>query len=283
MSKVPPTFSDLAKASNDLLGKDFPVGAAKLEVHTTTSNGIKFSVTGNKDNKSGSIGSDLKVKYTDKPRGLAVTETWTTANALSAQVEFTDSIAKGVKLDLNGSLTPNHGQHVKAGVEYKQDYAVVRTALDLFKGPTLAGDAVVGSDGWLAGAEVSYDLADARLTRYQFALGYSVPEYTASLHANNQFSTFTAAYFHRVNGDIEAGGRATWNKTSEKVHIEVGTKYNLDRTTFLKAKIDNNGRLGLGYTQSLRPGVKLSLGGLFDTTRLSENTHKVGLSLVLES
>ena len=46
--------------------------------------------------------------------------------------------------------------------------------------------------------------------------------------------------------------------------------------------MDNRGQLGLGYTQVLRPGIKLSLGGLFDTTRLQENVHKVGLSLALE-
>lgn len=35
-----PAFSDIGKATNDLLGKDYPIGAAKLEVNTTTANGI---------------------------------------------------------------------------------------------------------------------------------------------------------------------------------------------------------------------------------------------------
>ena len=71
--------------------------------------------------------------------------------------------------------------------------------------------------------------------------------------------------------------------TADAVTIEVGTKYTLDKDAFLKAKIDNAGRLGLGYTQLLRTGVKLSLGGSFDTTRLQENAHRVGLSLVLDA
>ncbi len=65
--------------------------------------------------------------------------------------------------------------------------------------------------------------------------------------------------------------------------IEVGAKYALDSDAFVKVKTDSLGRLGLGYTQVLRPGVKLSLGGLFDTTRLQENAHKIGLSLTLEA
>jgi voltage-dependent anion channel protein 2 len=40
MPFVPPNFSDIGKPANDLLGKDFPTGASKLEVNTTTSNGI---------------------------------------------------------------------------------------------------------------------------------------------------------------------------------------------------------------------------------------------------
>ncbi|KAJ1566079.1 Mitochondrial porin [Nowakowskiella sp. JEL0078] len=280
-----PVFSDIGKAANDLLSKDYPIGSAKLEVNTTTSNGVKFTVVGNKDNKSGVIGSELKTKYSDKSRGLTLTQTWTTNNVLSTQIELLDSIAKGVKFDLHGSLHPAVGsKNAKAGVEYKQDNVVIRTALDLFKGPTLSGDAVVGSDGWLAGGEVAYEVSNARVTRYNAALGYTTPEYTVSLHANNQLGAFVASYFHRVAADIEAGARATWNKASDSaVNLEVGTKYTLDRSSFIKAKIDNSGRLGLGYTQTLRPGVKLSLGGLFDTAKLNDNSHKVGLALVLES
>lgn len=70
MPFIPPCFSDLGKPANDLFKKDFPTGATLLEVNTTTPNGIKFTVTGNKDNKSGAIQSDVKAKYTDKARGF---------------------------------------------------------------------------------------------------------------------------------------------------------------------------------------------------------------------
>jgi hypothetical protein len=93
-----------------------------------------------------------------------------------------------------------------------------------------------------------------------------------------------ASYYQRVNSDTEVGAKATGNvKSITDVTIEVGAKYALDRDAFVKVKTDNMGRLGLGYTQVLRPGVKMSLGGLFDTTRLQENAHKIGLSLTLEA
>jgi hypothetical protein len=43
------------------------------------------------------------------------------------------------------------------------------------------------------------------------------------------------------------------------VNVEIASKYALDKDTYVKAKINNVGILGLGYTQPLRDGFKLSL------------------------
>lgn len=80
-----------------------------------------------------------------------------------------------------------------------------------------------------------------------------------------------------MNSDVEAGAKASWNKAlpESNVAIEVGTKVTFDKSTFFKAKVDNQGRLGLGYSHVLRTGIKFAVGGLFDTTRLSADVHKV--------
>lgn len=54
----------------------------------------------------------------------------------------------------------------------------------------------------------------------------------------------------------------------------------LDNSAFVKAKINNAGVLALGYSQSLRPGVRASFGLALDTTKLhdvapSGPAHKV--------
>ncbi|KAJ3031361.1 UNVERIFIED_CONTAM: Mitochondrial porin [Siphonaria sp. JEL0065] len=282
-----PHYGDFGKSLNDLLNKDYPVGSAKLEVNTTTSNGIKFTVTGNKDNKTGNIVSELKTKYSDKARGLTVTEHWNANNVIGAQIELQDQIASGVKLDIHGSIHPSNGaKNAKAAVEYKQSNIFTRSSVDLFSknGPTIHTDALVGHDGVVLGGDVAYNVNDATINRYNLAAGYSTSEYQVGLHATAKFSHFTAFYFHKVNKSVEAGAKAIWNKAaSDAVSIEVGTKYVLDNQTFVKAKIDNVGRLGLGYTQVLRPGIKLALGGSFDTTRLHENVHRVGLSATFEN
>jgi len=286
MANVPVAYSDVGKSVNDLLGKDYPTGAVKLEVKTTAANGVTFTVNGAKDNKSGGIAGELKTKWADKAKGLTVTESWTTGNVLSASVELQDTITSGLKLSLDAALLPAIGQrNAKVGYEYKQDYIYTRASLDLFKGPTLFSDAVVGSDGFLVGGEVAYDIHEAKVTKSNVAFGYTAKDYALALTASNAFSLYSAAYYHRVSADVEAGAKATWDSKAEgsAVGLEVGSKYVLDRDSFVKAKINNGGILGLGYTQTLRPGVKLTLAGSFDTARLQENVHKLGVSFTLEN
>lgn len=121
-------------------------------------------------------------------------------------------------------------RNAKATAEYKQDYIYARSSVDLFRGPTLQSDCVVGSDGFLVGGEVAYDVQEAKVTKYSAALGYTAKDYAVSLAANNALSVFSASYFHRVSGDVEAGAKAVWDKKSEgPVALEVGTRYVLDR------------------------------------------------------
>ena len=71
-------------------------------------------------------------------------------------------------------------------------------------------------------------------------------------------------------------------KTVSEMAVELGAKIKLDNDAFVKIKTNSTGHLGLGYTQVLRPGFQMTLGGLFDTARLNENAHKLGVSLSID-
>ncbi|KAL1923567.1 uncharacterized protein VTP21DRAFT_8547 [Calcarisporiella thermophila] len=283
---VPIAYPDLGKASNDLLGKDYPVGAVKLEVKTTAPNGVTFTVNGAKDSKTGAIHSELKTKWTDAKNGISFTESWNTANLITGQIELENNLSKGLKLDINASLQPStSAKTARIGAVYKQSGLHTRGYLDLVKGSVFTTDAVVYRDGVLAGAEVAYDVQEGKVKRYNTAIGYVTPEYALTLHAQQNLSVFSASYYHRVSPTVEAGGRAVWDSktANSNVALEVGTKYFLDKDAFVKAKVNNNGILGLSYTQLLRPGVKVTLGGSFDTSRVNENAHKFGLAFTVDA
>ncbi|KAI8994223.1 voltage-dependent ion-selective channel [Trametes punicea] len=287
---VPPSWKDLGKSSNDLLGKDYPLGTVGVEVKTLTPSNVAFKVNGTRDNKSNLISADVEGKYYSKAHGLTFTQTWTTTNILKTQVELENQVAQGLKLDLQTALTPDTGaKSALFTTTYKQPGLHTRAFLDIFKGPTFTADTVVGRDGFLVGAEASYNVTEGKITKYAAAVGYSAPEYAVTLHGLGNLTTFAASYYHRVSPDVEGGAKAVYDtraSPSGNVGLEIGAKMYLDSAAAVKAKINNAGILALSYIQSLRPGVRASFGLALDTQRLNDPTaqgaHKIGASFTFE-
>jgi voltage-dependent anion channel protein 2 len=171
--------------------------------------------------------------------GLTLTQTWNTANALESKVELADSIAKGLKAEGVFSFLPaTQARGAKLNLHFKQNIFHGRAFFDLLKGPIANVDAVIGHEGFIAGASAGYDVQKAQLTGYSAALGFVAPTYTTSITATDNLSIFAASYYHKVNGQVEAGAKATWNsKTGNTVGLEVASKYRLDPVSFAKVRL----------------------------------------------
>ncbi|KAE8452983.1 hypothetical protein EG329_012170 [Mollisiaceae sp. DMI_Dod_QoI] len=321
-----PAFSDISKASNDLLSKDFyHLSAQAIEIKSNTPNNVAFKVTG-KSTHEGATSGLLEAKFSDKPSGIAfkgfsmssnfpkssnpvldfvvsmspgkaqllmfyrrtgltLTQSWNTVNALDTKIELNDTITKGLKAELLTNFLPaSSAKGAKLNLHFKQANFHGRAFFDLLKGPTANVDAVIGQDGFLAGASAGYDVQKAAITGYSAAIGYSAPSYTASITAASNLSVFSAAYYHKVNSQVEAGSKATWDsKAGSAVGLEVAAKYRLDALSFAKAKINDRGVAAVAYNVLLRPGVTFGIGASFDTQKLDQANHKIGTSLVFEA
>ncbi len=211
------------------------------------------------------------------PAGLTLTQTWNTANVLDTKLEVNDTLAKGLKLEgLFNFLPATAAKGAKFNLLFKQPGFHGRAFFDLLKGPTANIDAVVGHEGFLAGASAGYDVNKAAITTYSAAVGYAAPQYSAAVTATDNLSIFAASYYHKVNSQVEAGAKATWNsKTGNAVGLEVASKYRIDPVSFAKVKLNDRGIAAIGYNVLLREGVTLGLGGSFDTQKLDQATHKV--------
>lgn len=286
-----PHFGDVGKSANDLINKDFPHGKFNLELKTNTSNGVLFTVVRNQDLKkdASTAHSELKTKYTDRPNGLVFTQSWNTHNVLGSKLELDNRVAKGVKLEVNAGFSPSTSHKSgKVTLEYKQLGLHTRSHVDLFKGPIFSSDATIGRDGWVFGSEVGYDVQDARVTKYGAVAGYQCKEFTLAMHAFNNLNSMSASYYHRLTPDLEVAGKGSWDLSAKNggavaTSLDVAAKLRLDKDATVKAKLSHLGQLGLAYAQNLRPGVKLTLAGLFDTAKLNETAPKFGLSLVFEN
>ena len=168
---------------------------------------------------------------------MTLTQAWTTVNSLDTKIELDNQIAKGLKAEVVTHFLPSsQSKGAKLNLYFKQPNFHARAFFDLLKGPTANIDAVLGHEGFLVGAEAGYDVQKAAITRYSAAVGYTMPVYTAAITATNNLSVFSASYYHKVNSEVEAGAKATWDsKGGDKVGLEVASKYRLDPSSFAKA------------------------------------------------
>ncbi|CEG76978.1 hypothetical protein RMATCC62417_11797 [Rhizopus microsporus] len=280
---IPVPFSDIGKPSKDLLSKDYPIDGVKVEVKTTASDGMTFKVAGHRDSKTGIMVADMETKYVDKKNGVVITEGWTSSNHLNSKVELDNNLTKGLKLELLTSYVPVVDIKIaKLNAIYKKPTLHTVASVDLFK-RSFNVNSVVGRQGLVAGAEVAYNAKEARISNYSAAVGYSQNSYSVALLASNNLSRYAASYYHRINSNLEASGKAEWNSMTNVLGLEFGGKLVLDSTASVKGKITNNGIVGVAYMQTIRPGVKLNLGAAVDATRLNESAHKIGLSLSFEN
>ncbi|KAI0017719.1 eukaryotic porin/Tom40 [Xylariomycetidae sp. FL0641] len=280
-----PAYADISKSANDLLNKDFyHLSAGTIEVQSNTPNDVNFKVTGKSSHEKVTSGA-IEGKYTDKSLGLTLTQTWNTANVLESKVELADSVAKGLKAEGVFSFLPAaQNKGAKLNLTFRQSAFHGRAFFDLLKGPTANVDAVIGHEGFLAGASAGYDVQKAAITGYSAAVGFHAPTYNAAITATDNLSVFAASYYHKVNSQVEAGAKATWNSQSgNNVGLEVASKYRIDPLSFAKAKINDRGVAAVSYNVLLRSGVTLGLGASFDTQKLDQATHKVGASFTFKS
>ncbi|KAK1908317.1 hypothetical protein P3342_009164 [Pyrenophora teres f. teres] len=280
----PPAFSDIAKASNDLINKDFyHTAAAALEVKLKAPNGVNFTAKGTSAH-DGPVTSSLEGKKS-LANGISITQSWNTANLLATKVELNDTFASGLKTEVLSNFNPaagNKGQ--KVNLHFKQPAFHGRAFVDYSAAGAIGtiADAVVSHEGMVVGGEVGYDVQKAAITKYSAAVGYTTL-YNAAVTATNSLSVFTASYYQRVNPAVEAGARAVWDsKSGNNVGLEIAAKYKLDPASFAKAKINNLGIASLAYNTKVNSGLTFGIGGSFDTQKLNEAGHKLGTSFTFE-
>ncbi|XP_041365038.1 voltage-dependent anion-selective channel protein 2-like [Gigantopelta aegis] len=281
---APPGYGDLGKSARDLFSKGYNYGFWKLEAKTKTESGVEFTTSGSSSSDTGKVSGSLETKYKWSDYGLTFTEKWDTDNVLKTEITIEDQLAKGLKLAFDTSFAPQTGKKsgkIKTG--YKMDYLNLNFDVDFdFAGPTLHGAGVFGYNGWLAGYQMSFDTSKSKLSKSNFAVGYTQGDFT--LHTNvNDGQEFAGSIFQRVNSELETGVMLSWTSGTNATRFALGAKYTLDKNSTLSAKVNNSSQIGLGFTHKLKDGMKLTLSTLIEGKNFNAGGHKLGLGLDLEA
>ena len=142
------------------------------------------------------------------------------------------------------------------------------------------GWAVLAFEGWLVGYQMSFDTDKCKLSQNNFTLGYKAADFQLHTHVNDG-TEFGGSIYQKVNEKIEMSINLEWTAGSNNTHLGIAAKYKLDCRTCLSAKVNNASLTGLGYTQTLRPGVKLTLSALIDGKNFNAGGHKVSLGSLM--
>jgi voltage-dependent anion channel protein 2 len=270
-----------------LFSKGFNYGFYKLEAKTKTSGDIEFTTNANSNHDSGKFLGAIETKYKWKDYGLSLSEKWNTDNSLGTEISVEDQLAKGLKLSIETVFAPQTGKkNGKVKSEYKREYLHGNVDLDFdFAGPTIHGAWVLGYSGWLAGYQAAFDTAKSKLTQSNFAVGYGKDDLT--IHATvNDGHEVNGSIFQKVNDKLEAGAQLSWSGPSgseSSTRFGIAAKFIADKDTTFRAKLHNNGQLGLSYQQKLRDGITLTLSSLLECKTFNQGGHKIGVGLDFEA
>lgn len=279
-----PCFADLGKQAKDLFTKNYHLGIVKLDMKTKTPSGVEFTVNGISNNDTGRVNATLETKKTFDEWGLTLKEKWNTDNTLNTELTVEDQIVKGLKLGLNGSFAPQSGK--KTGTlkgAFKHEFVHLNTDVDVdYAGVLVHGAVVLGHQGWLAGAQLSFEPSKHQLTKTNFAIGYQTPEFvlTTSLSEGQEFA---GSFYQRVNDQLETGIQMGWSSANNTPRFGLGCVYKYDQDTSLRGKLNNQSQIGLGFTHRLRRGISLTLCALIDGKNFNQGGHKLGLGVDLEA
>jgi hypothetical protein len=282
---APPCFADLGKDARDLFSKGFHNGVVKLDLKTVAENKVEFKVSGTHNQGSSATDAKLETKYKIPDYGFTLTETWDTKNILGGKFELEDKLRKGLKITLDTSFNTISGQKdATLKTNYKHDYANINLDSGLALSPPVINAAGVFSyEGWLVGGSVSLDTAKQLngVKKSQLAVGYDSGELKVHTYIKD-LQEFGGSIYHKVNSNSEVGIDINWVGTSAATKFALAAKHKLDANSHANFTVDNKSIVNLGYTNTVRKGVKLTGSILLDAKAISGGDHKVGFGLDLE-
>uniref|UniRef100_A0A2K5F0A6 Non-selective voltage-gated ion channel VDAC1 n=1 Tax=Aotus nancymaae TaxID=37293 RepID=A0A2K5F0A6_AOTNA len=125
-------------------------------------------------------------------------------------------------------------------------------------------------------------LKSRQVMQSNFAVGYKTDEF--QLHINvNDGTEFGGSIYQKVNKKMETAVNLAWTAGNSNTGFGIAAKYQIDPEACFLAKVNNSSLIGLGYTQTLKPGIQLTLSVLLDGKDINAGGRKLGLGLEFQA
>ncbi|KAK7826872.1 hypothetical protein U0070_026468 [Myodes glareolus] len=129
---------------------------------------------------------------------------------------------------------------------------------------------------------MNFETSRSQVTQSNFVAGYKTDEF--QLHTNvNDGTGFGGSIYLKVNKKLETAVNLVWIVENSNTCFGVAAKYQVDPDACFSAKVNNSSLIGLGYTQTFKPGIKLTLSALLDGENVNAGSHKLDLGLEFQA
>ncbi|KAF5736223.1 mitochondrial outer membrane protein porin 2-like [Tripterygium wilfordii] len=275
MSKGPGLFSDIGKKAKDLLSKDYG-SDQKFTVSTYSDSGLALTSTAL--SKGALSSGDVAAQYKYKTSVFDVKVD--SESRISTTLTFTDLLPSTKTIASFKLPDYNSG---KLEVQYFHDHATFTTAVGLNQSPVIDVTATIGTPGIAFGGEAGYDTPSGAFTKYTAGISVTKPDWSFSIILGDKGDTIRSSYVHHLDQlkKTAAVGELARRFSTNENTFTVGGSYVVDPLTVVKAKLNNNGKLGAVLQHEVIPKSIVTISGEFDTKALDKNP-RFGLALALK-
>nr|XP_043615184.1 mitochondrial outer membrane protein porin 2-like [Erigeron canadensis] len=275
MNTGPGLFSDIGKKAKDLLTRDY-LTDQKFSVSTTSVTGVALTSSATK--KGGLSTGDVGAVY--KYNNILVDVKVDTDSKIATTLTFTELVPSTKTIASFKVPDFNSG---KIDIQYFHSHATFTSAVALNQTPTVDISATIGTPTFVIGAEAGYEPSSGRLTKYNAGISVNKPDSSASIILGDKGDTIKASYIHHLD-DLKktaAVGEITRRFSLNENIFTVGGSYAVDSLTVVKARLNNQGKLGALLQHEIIPKSLVTLSSELDTKAL-DKTPKFGLALALK-
>ncbi|XP_013606713.1 PREDICTED: mitochondrial outer membrane protein porin 2-like [Brassica oleracea var. oleracea] len=275
MSKGPGLFADIGKKAKDLLTRDYNTDQ-KFSISTYSASGVSLTSTALK--KGGVHAADVTSQY--KYKNAVFDFRIDTDSTILTTVTFTE-ILPSTKAIASFKVPDNSSGKLEA--QYFHDHATVTAAAALKQNPLIDITATLGTPVISFGAEAGYDTSSKTFTKYNAGISVTKPDACASIILGDKGDSIKASYLHHLDESKRSAavGEVYRKFSTNENTITVGGLYAIDHTTTVKAKLNNNGKLGALLQHEVVPKSLVTVSSEIDTKALDKHP-RFGLSLVLK-
>eukprot|EP00523_Entomoneis_sp_CCMP467_P004318 CAMPEP_0168744150 /NCGR_PEP_ID=MMETSP0724-20121128/13942_1 /TAXON_ID=265536 /ORGANISM="Amphiprora sp., Strain CCMP467" /LENGTH=265 /DNA_ID=CAMNT_0008791799 /DNA_START=51 /DNA_END=848 /DNA_ORIENTATION=+ len=259
-------FSDIAKASKDLLNDDY---TSKFVLKAKKPAGPVTVTIETEQDKTGALTSKVGTKFSYakfsvdkgqfKPDGSKVLET---SLAVSPDLKLSFKTSKGADL----------------GFDFKKGSLAATGTLDVMGLSKLSTSACYGlPSGLIVGADATYTFAENKgLTAFGYGFGYGSGPMKASITGTSK-NAYTIGLLYKVNDDLSVASETVHSADKLCTVSAIGGAYKVPTVGTLKAKMGSDGILNACLVSEVVPKVTFVASGSVNPSDLS--TFKPGFQI----